>query len=141
MKKQINKRKVYKVVDVANSGIMYSVSVPRSAAHCLRYSIGQWIKPKIEGSKIFVFDTLAHAKDFAGVGHSVFECEYTGKAIRPNYMCYDFEYMRKVSQFWQAYHGGEECIRSNNVSNTNMLPDGTLYVDAIRLVRKVCEGS
>jgi len=140
MKKQINKQKVYKVVNINKSGRMYSASVPQTAAHCLEYKLGQWVKPKLDNSKIFVFKSLYAAQRFAcGESQVIFECEYTGKATQPTHMCYDYEYMRKVSQFWSAYVTGTDFVDSN-ISNTNTLPTGTLYVDEIRLVRKVGVG-
>lgn len=61
----------YKVVSVLNGSLISA----RVWVHAAGYKIGEWATPPIEGSKLFVFDSLGAAARFRLPNEKIFECE------------------------------------------------------------------
>ena len=51
------------------------------------YIVGKFVKPRIKHSKLFVFETLKYAVQFAGVTNEVYKCHIKGKPIMAKYRC------------------------------------------------------
>ena len=129
MKKPIF-RTFYKVVDGSQPGKYFSVTVERSQKHAIQYFIGKWAKPKIAGSRIFVFDSLEDARRFrTNAASKIFACETRGTPTRPKYMSFDWDSIKSVRSFWKSKD------RRNHPAKDEV-PEGTIYVDAVKLLHE-----
>jgi hypothetical protein len=99
-------KKYYKVVRVGQYGNLYSYnSVPGQnyeSFNCIEYKVGEWTKPKIEGTRLFVFNTLKEAqaqfnKNWACWDYySIYECECKGHIECSGVKCSNF-----FPDFWK----------------------------------------
>ena len=112
----------------------------------LRYVKGKWTRPKIKDSKIFVFDNLSDACDFAvsRFDSRIYECDALNAAPLKAGCCEQpemfWEWWRNASQEDQA------CPCACRIPAPCMLgwsqsPAGTLGCDAVRITRKVFKGT
>lgn len=110
------------------------------------YKIGEWVKARLEGSKLFVFDSLKAANDFRYYEMSgqsqieVYECkvqnpvDISGTRLPGNY---------RTRQFWQKYlsfrkkHRRVDWKELPQVYGGSGWPNGTIAVSAVKLVKKV----
>ena len=94
----------------------------------LGYVVGEWTRPKAAGSKLFVFESEPAARAFAvREGRpAIFTCEVEGVPIRPINM----GWLNELGRFWRAYCYGRDYIGDR-------VPQGTLWVDAVKLIALV----
>lgn len=62
----------YKVLqkDMTSACLWSSISKFR-----VEYKINQWVEPKVEGTKLFIFESLESAKNLAkGLSEDIYEC-------------------------------------------------------------------
>lgn len=96
----------YKIVRVRN-GKLYSYNYPAEDKHlnsgvCIEYKVGEWTKPKIEGTRLFVFNTLKEAQaEFnkncaCWSDYSIYECECKG-----HIECSGVKYNIFFRDFWK----------------------------------------
>lgn len=118
-------KKYYKVVDRV-CGHYISVMVGGSDIG-VNYPIGAFAYPKVENSKLFVFDDLQAAIDFSIGLLDIFECEvinpvkYTGY-IAKWYMTND------IMRFWKTGIAAE---------NARPVISDTVLCDAVKLIREI----
>lgn len=111
----------YKVVRSDNTSF-------NSNRYSVRYKVNEWVAPILKGSKLFVFDTLEHAKVFLGTNgtcyFSIYKCEAKNVTLATNRTT--TEYMMSI--FWE---------NPNDYEYKNDIPVGTLWADEVKLVEKV----
>ena len=121
--------KVYKLVSVNSAGSLVSFNNPTSkGVGCIEYKIGEFVYPKLEGSKLFAFSEKQNVVGFLNsIGYSVFSPYQKlfiaqAKDVEPGkYISYD------IVGFW----------RNPASSGTRKAPEGTLYCSSIKLLEEV----
>lgn len=98
------------------------------------YGVGKVSVPRVDGSKLMVFDNLYLAQDFANnfvliprKHLAIFECEVENP-VRAYYVQYSWD--RKVC-FWVDFNSGVDLVKYKKA------PDGTCFVDSVTLIREV----
>jgi hypothetical protein len=97
----------------------------------IKYKTQRWRKPRLQGSKIFVFDSLNNARCFiaknSGFNLVIYECEVQNpvKAQCYAYIADD----NSILYFWRR---GLEEDKSDF-----QLPVGTYFVDKVKLIKRV----
>ena len=122
--------KVYKLVSVNSAGSLVSFNNPNSKdIDCVEYKIGEFVYPKLEGSKLFAFSEKQNVVDFLNsIGYSVFSPYpklFIAQAedVEPGkYISYD------IVEFWR---------NPDLVIGGGKAPEGTLYCGSIKLLEEV----
>jgi hypothetical protein len=128
--------KAFKVVRKRNDNYISAIIDLNGVT--VEYIVGQWVGPRIDNSKIFIFDTLFGAKDWArnvvDTPYEVWECEVdcidkeTKKNVIPGLAVTS---IRDVLQCWNTIEG---WIKYGQV--TNEIEDSGLC-NYIKLVKQV----
>lgn len=97
------------------------------------YKVGEWIYPKVLGSKLFVFKTLKHALDFVNsecstIGNS---CEIYKCQVDKAYRIKKLSGIGTVDAYWKKKRSRKR------INNYRTVPDGTLSCDCLKLLEKV----
>lgn len=101
----------------------------------IHYRIKRWVKPKIEGSKIFVFHSIDSAQDFICTSsfdidsgeekekEHIYECEVRNPTVA-TIACNS---IHQITRFW------------NGDMNVVVMepPKGTYYCDAVKLIQRI----
>ena len=127
-------KKYYKLVSTLN-GKLVSYNCYNNATledpSIVEYGTNIISKPKIAGSKLYVFDNLQNVVDFAGFECQVWECVVTNpKRIKQIVEFYD-----NVVLFWKNRR--EHKTRDTYIIAT--APKGSIGVDSVKLVKLVEE--
>ena len=94
----------------------------------INYPVGEFAYPTLEGSKLFVFDSLKAAIDFGeNIGY-IFECEVINPVKYTGYVAKWYN-TQQVKTFWKNKLASE-CTRYA-VSNT-------VLCDAVKITNLVC---
>lgn len=123
---------VYKVCFRKRNNKFMSACLGNLPNRCkVRYEVGKVTKPKIKGSKLFVFSTYEAAKKwmnciFSEYTHVIFKCE-TQRAFKPKYKtmpdcCY-------ADQFWATKLMHK--VPAEYLSHSNM-PEETMWCDSVK---------
>ena len=122
----------YKVV---NKG-MTSYIVENHEDISVKYILNKWVKPKLEGSKLFVFRGLQAARDFGFfIGTTVqnariYQCEVKNPE-KCKIKIIDFFFMGpNIKDFWESDKRRNHCIDA---------PQGSYLVDAVKLIKQIKE--
>lgn len=113
----------YKVTRADLSSILYH-------KHSVQYELKKWILPTLLESKLFVFDNLKHTLDFQRTVKGdtrIFFCKIANPPMITHWVC---RFYPSFKSFWQNPTSFAESIRP---------PDGTLGVDAVKLIREIDE--
>jgi hypothetical protein len=101
------------------------------------YKIGEVTVPNIEGTPLFVFDTLEHAEFYKTSNFcSILECEYDQLFHVQNVMYHSICYESTPAQDMVAFWNG---IKADEVYNEP--PVGTLLVCSVRVIREIEDGN
>jgi len=116
----------YKVVKTGRQGFRSAIVLRRPWR--LDYAVGEWTKPQVPDTKLFVFESLNAARDFAAreSNAAVFCCEVEGEPTHPSRMAW----LGDLCSFWQAY-----LQKVPYAGGTP--PRGTVWVDAVKLIEEV----
>ena len=114
----------YKITSISN----WSCYADRSIG--IEYKIGEWVRPKINGSKLFIFDSIDSVRRYlfgSAKRCIVYECEaespfYINAAIPIATLSHDFR------QYWINY---DEIISKKSA------PTGTILCDAVMLTKQI----
>jgi hypothetical protein len=123
--------KCYKVLRVGSDQTLTSVNGYWPTELC--YPRREAIKPKIEHSKLFVFDTLEHAKD-AGYGRQIWECEVENPHKIKNIIDnahYRLDMVSCIKAFWKGKKQ-RKAVRGVSLMNA---PAGTIVCDSLKLTK------
>ena len=108
----------------------------------VQYKLHEWIKPNVKGSKLFVFDALMAARDFAEPMRSqgvpkieVYECRVKNPGSSGVFMDYILDQPSFALRLWEEFN--VQNIIPSSVLNP---PNGTIWVDEVKLIRKVDKG-
>lgn len=96
-------------------------------AYCIDYEIGEWIKPPIPNSQLFVFDSLLHAKQFnVHLNIVVFECA----VVNPQQILYICPHSEAgmMEKYW-----------SGALAHERFAPTGTYGCDSLKLIKEVSD--
>lgn len=123
--------KVVKYYRDALSNEEYFLSTScNSNPYKVRYEINEWVKPKLEGSQLFVFNSLINAINFTNnycntYDYKVFECEIDSPTPC-RYLALEIFY---IKDFWL----------SNELPNYRIkgAPFGTVGCKAVKLTKEV----
>ena len=105
---------------------------------CVQYIKNEWVYPKINGSKLMVFNHLDYAKKFArdrGWKVKIFECEIKNPS--------------KKAPFIRNTNGIElfieKCIelkknkkKYSHLCQLESIPPGTIFCNAVKLTKEIC---
>jgi len=133
-------RKYYKVVDRFQQTNHYcSCRMHEKDIECF-YHLNEWTYPLVKGSKLMVFDSLSHAREFRMSDHEyIFECEV--KKPSKKWMGFLFGMpSRRVSKFTLMCK-----LRLQKKKFTHLLfddiytqlPQGTIFVNAVKLTKLI----
>jgi hypothetical protein len=137
-------KKYYKVV-ASHYDDTYSSAIQLSSRLRLYYVPGEWIEPKVPGSKIFLFKTLEDAQRFAKDKHKdwekhiicIFECEAKGVSKdgpmgSRHYFIDTFIELCLRRKHKKAFK--KKLAKEFGVQHA---PRGTVFADSVRLIDKV----
>ena len=121
--------KYYKVVKkIPYNGVVRYVSARAwDGPIVVQYELKKWAKPRISGTKLFLFNNLKAATDFASVSDEIFEILATG--VSSCYQVSDSLAINDIKWFWLMNKIGIKC-------GIKGLPY-TCCADRIMLIRKV----
>jgi hypothetical protein len=95
--------------------------------YTIEYKIGKFVTPILNGSKLFIFDSLKAAKDFIFINCTycytdIYACEAVGVE--------DAKYMAWLSRDADKFWKNQNCKKAP-------VPDGTKFATAVKLIEKV----
>lgn len=94
----------------------------------VEYKIGKWVKPKLKGSKLFVFDTFKHAREWSSC-ELLFKCEVKNSREKRRILFGEVNVLavtKNVENFWK----GKKMFNKK-------APKGTYVCDAVKLIKEV----
>lgn len=127
---------VHKVVRKLYNGSWVSVS-PYLRDNQVTYHLGAFVRPKLIGSRLFVLDTLEHAREFitenrfAPTNYTVLRCE------TPRVFDCPFKMVPQASHahiVWEAVHDGNMLTCPQSLEP---IPECTVMVDSLRVIEEV----
>jgi hypothetical protein len=109
------------------------------------YQVGEFVRSPLKGSKLFCFNNLQAAQNFAYSSEDVYECEVIGavdsKRTSGGFLSSTHGRRKVVELAWKLMgqkkkykHLLDEYARSKRHRTP---PKGTIFADAIKLVRRV----
>jgi hypothetical protein len=144
-------KKYYKVCKSVNGALVSGWVPVWNDRVSVKYQIGKWTYPKIPGTKLFVFEDKEDAKCFKGIltptsepSSSVLIFEVEAKGIsRTGIFIHSARVLllhsilsllgkRRLNK--KGYRGGHKYER---YTKTAKPPTGTLFADAVKLIKKV----
>ena len=116
----------------------------------IQYKINEWIEPKINGSKIFIFDTLDNVRSFLTIHSSaipntkIFECEAKGVNdkfifLSSGAMGYTKGIFSEVCKLRRQKKKWLHIIEDDRYRYQP--PTGTLFASAIKLTKDITSDS
>jgi len=122
----------YKVVYKSEDGLL---SFAALGHYGVIYIPDEWVWPRVEGTMLFVFDTLSAARVFLSkhrlCAYEVWECEVEGcVAAAPRLPCNTIQYMA----WWETHQ--EKPLYWHELI-TFITPEGTMFAERVKLVKKV----
>lgn len=126
----------YKVLTVVGNGLYsfnYMVAFPNATDRCQRYSKKKVVKPKIKGSRLFVFEKLEDAQFFLATGLSD-NFEIWRVEVPELFDCGPMFYYSK----WE--NGAlKRDDKWGKFSHNHKIkpPDGTKLCDSLKLIERV----
>jgi hypothetical protein len=138
MNNRNDKKIYYKVVDHNKKSFFYSRIGSESElldSLCVIYKLGEFVYPKLPGSKLYVFDNLASADNFFRhhrYRYDIYACEIKNPSknvILTNWDCpYRIINMWKKRQMKKKYsHYTHDCD----------IYSGSVMCDAVKLIKRV----
>lgn len=126
-----NQTVFYKVVSAFDDVLTSCIIQPYAGG--IKYKVGEWVKPEIEGSKLFVFSTLHNAQCFRSENSSqlIYECEVVNPTEPPQAVVHHLALYRDlVEEFWSGK-------RLPTCRQSDYIISGTMLCDAVKLTRLV----
>jgi hypothetical protein len=126
---------VYKVVRITRDKKLISAVIERRSG-ALVYDVGLVTRPNFPNEPIFAFCSEGWARRFFNDYHSDMVALYEARAlnVRPGERCCSFTgWTSRRHQFWKFFLG--ERVRAK--VRTMLTPQGTVFCDALELVRLV----
>lgn len=126
----------YKVVnDNMSSAYIGSGCIGNYKELIIYYKIDDWVKPRIKGSKLMVFDSLENAQyfmDHCGWGYYIFKCEVKNPSKKGVFVKADYSLAERLLKIIN--------LKNKKKKFTDLLDKpirGTIFCDAVKLVEKV----
>ena len=112
----------------------------------VQYKVGEFVYPAVEHCKLFVFDNLKDAQEFAAYYESIYECEVinptssTRSMLGYMHWCCDSMLIEKVWKLIAHKKKYMYLINENHtmLNGTREVPKSTVFADAVKLVKKIC---
>lgn len=108
----------------------------------VKYQIGKWVKPVLEGSNLFCFENYYDALDFSkknGYNLRIYKCQIKNKVKNLPYIA-SYKYI--FDTYWQqVFKCRERKVRSEvnlDKSRIKEVPRGTVMCKEIKLLELVC---
>lgn len=101
----------------------------------VEYKLNEWVKPKLENSPLFVFNSLDKAKSHYTQmsADSIYECEVKNpRRIKVIAAIIDYYALNTVIRFWKNRKRKKGCKVSSWPA-----PKGTIICDEVKLTKKV----
>lgn len=104
----------------------------------LKYTVGQWTKPIVENSRIFVFGDLASAKDFLDHESSdgnpllIFRALAKDAIKNPNFM--RSRNLNYLGDFWNLKKSKKSVSK---VLSLAYVPQNTLFAKEVKLIQEI----
>ena len=101
----------------------------------VRYKIGEFVKPNIDGTRLFVFKNLDDVNEFLSNVFlekefwSVYECEVTNPKEESA-----IAYPAEVESFWYYRNAGKLY---GELDNSMPAPQGTYSCDSVKLIKRI----
>ena len=96
-----------------------------------KYKVGKWIKPKIKGTKLFVFGTIRDARSVY-YGDKIFKCVVKNPEVGKTIVDVNYLYS-KSRAYLRSFFKGEE-LEDYHIDNA---PFGTYVCDEVKLLKEV----
>jgi hypothetical protein len=102
-----------------------------SVKYGVKYIVGEWVKPRLEGSKLFIFDTKENALTFIQKEKAdpkkvhLYTCEVKNP-MKAEYM--------DIPGFDYPFFWNYRFFKSDGYAKP---PEGTYYGDEVKLIKKV----
>lgn len=109
--------------------------------YTIEYKVGKWVKPKLSGSRLFIFDNKKHACECADYYNKVYECEARGvisfnRIMLPKDL-YDEYYENMILTRWKIFN---RLIRQHKrASMPGNFPNGTMFAKEVKLIKCIKE--
>jgi len=121
----------YKIVNTED-GVLKSCIIPKYSGGIV-YRVGEWTKPVIANSKLFVFNSLESAKNFRGGNwfQSIYECEVINPTLPPSVIVHHMSFYRyTVEKFWDGH-------ALNLDEQSDYIINGTVFCDSVKLTKLI----
>jgi len=119
-------RKYYKVVSYVKGQLTSFMT--RNSEVTVVYKVGEFVKPLLANSKLFVFDDLSHARMMAGCRGYIYECEIKNPE-KPNPRIAAWYNVDEIRTYWRE--GIERLPRSCRT------PFNTVLCDEVKLIKEI----
>jgi len=102
----------------------------------VKYSLNKWTFPKVKGSKLFVFDDIDSAKLFAYNHNGItYKCEVLNPKKTGPFYSEVVSNAKVTILMWKKYTQKKKY--SHLVWGLCLVPRHTVWVDAVKLIKKV----
>lgn len=96
----------------------------------IHYPIGEWVTPKIENSRLFIFDSEESARDWALVRRTlVVPCNAKNIRRKDLKRC---RFSMHYTQFWSIWKATKNKSSFNFHGLVEAVPEGTLWATSIK---------
>jgi len=124
----------YKVVSFDLKSYLYK-HLPKEFV--VKYEIGEWVYPKVEGTKLMVFNNLKDARKFCYFGSHVYNCMIENPSCSSVFVPY-IGSIHSASVFLRKWN----LIRKKQKQHKKFfekkaVPKGTVFVSAVKLLKRV----
>jgi len=141
----------YKLTTLDNKSILNILNLELYSQYSIKYILNEWIMPKLEGSKLFVFSTKKAVKNFISFkDKSYFRC-YVCNVRQPQKIKRIVVTDKDIEPFWQLFNSmskaslkkiSDESVDIVKISDNveilvKMAPVGSIACSAIKLLREV----
>ena len=122
------KKKYYKVVNNVNMSVM----AYKNAELCVFYKEMEWAYPRVNGTKLMVFDSLERAKHYDG---RIYECEVKNPQRRGFFVNGTWNTTYLHDCFIEALD--KKTKKKKYLTGEEIIPHGTVFCDAVMITKRV----
>lgn len=126
----------YKVVNMDLKSAVIDIS-----PILVEYKMNEWVSSKIPGSKLFVFNNIYTAFEFAAMlGKDVYECEVEGIYLGKNKLIAGpggTISSDKILRFWKRFKNKKRFTNLINTQTNDKWLPYTVWVDRVKLTKRL----